>query len=154
MSDRSVTHATFHIERTYDASPARVYAAFADRQAKLAWSACHDVVDWQFDFREGGRELTRMQSPEIGEILVEHRYHDLVPGERIVFSYHMVHGGRRVSASVTTVELAPAGTGTRLTFTEHGAYLDGQASAAGIEEGTREGLENLAVFLSRQPTHA
>jgi uncharacterized protein YndB with AHSA1/START domain len=34
MSPRSATHATFVIERTYDATPARVFAAWADRSAK------------------------------------------------------------------------------------------------------------------------
>ena len=37
MSQRSATHATFVIERTYDASPARVFAAWADRSAKGRW---------------------------------------------------------------------------------------------------------------------
>jgi uncharacterized protein YndB with AHSA1/START domain len=154
MKDRSVTHATFHLERTYDATPARVFAAFADKQAKLAWTACHDVVDWEFDFREGGGELTRMRSPELGEIVVEHRYHDVVPGRRIVFSYDMRHGGVRVSAALTTVEIAPAPGGARLTLTEHGAYLDGAASPAEIEAGTAEGLESLAAYLTQQMTDA
>ena len=30
MTERSVTHATFVVERSYDASPARVFAAFAE----------------------------------------------------------------------------------------------------------------------------
>jgi uncharacterized protein YndB with AHSA1/START domain len=150
MSERSVTHATFRIERTYDAAPERVFAAFAEREAKLQWTACHDVLEWDFDFREGGRELTRMRSDELGEIVVEHRYHDIVAGQRIVFSYDMRHGGVRVSVALSTVELARDGSGTRLTFTEQGAYLDGGASPADIEHGTREGLENLAAFLARQ----
>ena len=33
MSDRSVTHATFELQRTYDATPARVFAAWADPTA-------------------------------------------------------------------------------------------------------------------------
>ena len=37
MSDRSVAHATFVVERTYDAVPARVFAAFAEPAAKAAW---------------------------------------------------------------------------------------------------------------------
>jgi uncharacterized protein YndB with AHSA1/START domain len=37
MSARSVTHATFSIERTYDASPRRVFAAFADSAIKAPW---------------------------------------------------------------------------------------------------------------------
>jgi uncharacterized protein YndB with AHSA1/START domain len=34
MTDRSVTHSTFVVERSYDASPARVFAAWADPGAK------------------------------------------------------------------------------------------------------------------------
>jgi uncharacterized protein YndB with AHSA1/START domain len=37
MTERSVTHATFVIERTYDASPSRVFAAFADPAIHDRW---------------------------------------------------------------------------------------------------------------------
>ena len=37
MPERSVTHDTFAVERTYDASPARVFAAWADPEAKSSW---------------------------------------------------------------------------------------------------------------------
>ena len=37
MTDRSVTHSTFVVERTYAAPPARVFAAFADPAARCAW---------------------------------------------------------------------------------------------------------------------
>ena len=37
MSDRSVVHNTFTIERTYDAPVTRVFAAFADWDAKQQW---------------------------------------------------------------------------------------------------------------------
>ncbi len=59
MSKRSVTHATFAIERTYDAAPAQVFAAWATPEAKRRWFAGPD--DWkrgayELDFRAGGRE--------------------------------------------------------------------------------------------------
>ena len=37
MTERSVTHATFCIERTLSASPARVFKAFAEQEAKDKW---------------------------------------------------------------------------------------------------------------------
>ena len=37
VSHRSAQHATFVIERTYAASPARVWSAWADPQQKLQW---------------------------------------------------------------------------------------------------------------------
>ena len=42
MTERSVTHATFVIERTYDASPARVFAAWSEAEAKARWFSCHE----------------------------------------------------------------------------------------------------------------
>lgn len=66
MTERSVMHATFVIERTYDASPARVFAAWADPAAKARWFAGPD--DWEsgayeLDFRVGGRERARGGPP-------------------------------------------------------------------------------------------
>ena len=37
MAERSVTHATFTLERTYDAPPAKVFKAFADPAIKRRW---------------------------------------------------------------------------------------------------------------------
>ena len=37
MSNRSATHATFVIERDYDAPPAQVFAAWASVEAKNQW---------------------------------------------------------------------------------------------------------------------
>jgi hypothetical protein len=45
MGKRSVTHATFTIERTYDASAARVFNAFADPAAKARWFVGSDEQD-------------------------------------------------------------------------------------------------------------
>lgn len=39
MSERSTVHDTFTIERHYDATPARVFKAFADPTAKALWFA-------------------------------------------------------------------------------------------------------------------
>ena len=55
MTERSVTHAKFVVERTYDASPARVFAAWADPAAKARWFGQPD----EFDFTVGGREINR-----------------------------------------------------------------------------------------------
>ena len=57
MTDRSVTHATFVVERGYDASPARVFAAWADPEAKARWFASPEEWgpdEFELDFR-GGR---------------------------------------------------------------------------------------------------
>ena len=70
-------------------------------------------------------------------------YHDIVPHERIVWSYAMQLGEQRISVSLATVELSPDGTGTRMRFTEQGVHLDGHDGIAERERGTQDLLDNL-----------
>jgi uncharacterized protein YndB with AHSA1/START domain len=71
---------------------------------------------------------------------------DIIPDRRIVLVYKMTIGPEPLSVSLATVELAASGDGTRLTYTEQGAYLDTSiASAKGHEEGCRGLLERLAA---------
>ena len=54
MSGRSVEHATFVVERKYEASPERAFAAWADPEAKARWYVDSDS-QLELDFRVGGR---------------------------------------------------------------------------------------------------
>ena len=148
---RSTRHATFVIERVYDATPARVFAAFAEDDAKLKWFGGPE--EWartarEFDFRVGGREY-HSGGPAGGQQHVfDARYYDIIPDERIVYAYEMYLDTTRISVSLTTVELIPEGSGkTRLKFTEQGVFLDGFDGAAGREEGSRWLLDKLGASL-------
>jgi len=77
-----------------------------------------------------------------------------VPNERIVSTYDMHLDDKRISVSLATVELKPAGAGTRLTYTEHGVFLDGYDIPAQREEGTRALLDQLDATLRRERAHA
>jgi uncharacterized protein YndB with AHSA1/START domain len=157
MTKRSVTHATFVVERSYAASPARVFNAWADPAAKRRWFGGPD--EWErgeyaLDFRVGGRERAG-GGPKGGPV---HRYDaiywDIVPNERIVSTYEMHLDEQRISVSLATVELKPEGSGTRLVLTEHGAFLDGYDNPAQREQGTRELLDALGEALQREPATA
>lgn len=152
MTARSVTHATFVLERGYGAPPARVFAAWADREAKARWFSCHP--EHELDFRVGGRELARGGEPG-GPVYTTHiLYQDIVPERRIVYTYDVLRDDSRMSVSVVTVQFEPDGAGTRLVFTEQGAFLDGHDTPAGREHGTRVGLERLDAELQREPVGA
>jgi len=151
MSERSVKHATFVIERTYDASPARVFAAWATSAAKGMWFVGPD--EWQkssheLDFRVGGRERVS-GGPKGGPVhAYDACYQDIVPNERIILAYDMHLDDKRISVSLATIELKPAGAGTRLIYTEQGAFLDGYDDAGSREQGTGHLLDALGASLN------
>ena len=150
MTKRSVTHSTFVLDREYDAPPHRVFAAWSDPEAKAEWFG---ASDFELDFRVGGREVNR-GGPEGGPVFTyDARYQDIVDGERIVYTYDMLMDDTRISVSVTTVEFEPSGAGTRLTYTEQGAFLDGHDTPEQREEGTGTLFEKLAQALGREPAN-
>jgi uncharacterized protein YndB with AHSA1/START domain len=157
VDERSVTHATFVIERTYDASPARVFAAFADPVVKRRWFAEGEgwkVDEFEVDFRAGGYERSRFRYQEGPVIRNDTVYQDIVPDRRIIVAYSMTIGDTRISTSLATVEFKPEGTGTRLVYTEQGAFLDGADKPADREAGCRMLLEALGAELERLPASA
>lgn len=145
-----VAHATFSVERSYPASPARVFAAFANQATKRRWFAegeGWEIEEFTLDFRVGGRETSRFRyqgGPPMGNDTI---FLDIVPERRIVLAYTMTVADTRISVSLATVELASLGEGTTLTYTEQGAFFDGADKAALREFGCRGLLEKLAAEL-------
>jgi uncharacterized protein YndB with AHSA1/START domain len=143
MSGRLVEHATFVVERKYEVSPERAFAAWADPEAKARWYVDSDA-QLELDFRVGGRERSRGTAPDGRDYSYEALYQDIVPGRRIVYTYEMVLEETRISVSLATVEFTPVGdNGTRLVFTEQGAFLDGHESPARRAEGMGSLLDAL-----------
>jgi uncharacterized protein YndB with AHSA1/START domain len=128
VTERSIIHDTFTIERTYPVPADRVFAAFASREAKDAWGGDGEPSEpgpgSEFDFRVGGRE--RFASAFQGTTYrYDACYYDIVPGQRIIYSYEMYANDARISVSVATIEFTATPAGTALSWTEQGAYLDG-----------------------------
>ena len=84
--------------------------------------------------------------------LFRSRFHEIVDDERIIFAYDLEHDHRLISVSLTTIEFFAAGDGgTRLRFTEQGAFFDGPHAAAEREHGTGELLDAFERFLAGEP---
>jgi uncharacterized protein YndB with AHSA1/START domain len=149
VSDRSTQHATFVIERTYDAPPARVWRAWTDPEQKLEWFGPRTLAkpEHELEFRVGGIERMTVQVPDGPLFTFDARYQDIVQGERFVHTYEMYRDDARISVSVATVELQAAGAGTKLTMTEQGVFLDGLDTSAEREHGTGELLDTLGTYL-------
>ena len=150
----SITHSTFVIERTYPATPERVFDAFADPAKKRRWfaeSKSAELLHYELDFREGGQERASLRlgaGPVKGMVMANHTtYQDIVPNSRIVFAYTMSLGDRHISASLVSIELLPADGGTQLVFTEQAAFFPQSDGPAIREAGWRQILEGLIAEL-------
>ncbi|QCI67985.1 SRPBCC family protein [Phreatobacter stygius] len=157
MTERSINHASFVITRHYPAAPAQVFQAFADTVIRRRWFIEGEgwtVDEFTADFAEGGRERSRFRFGADTPMSNDTVYHEILPNQRIVFSYAMTIGGKRISVSLATIEITAEGTGTRLVYTEQAAFLDGADRPADREAGSRELLEALAAELGRQPAGA
>ena len=120
----------------------------------LAWWGAGDAIEpreWAFDFRVGGHESNRSAPGADFAFGFDATYHDLVPDERIVYTYEMLLDGKRISVSLTSIELEPDGEGTRLRLTEHGAFFDGHEPAANRTDGVGSLLDALGSELERGP---
>jgi uncharacterized protein YndB with AHSA1/START domain len=151
MTQSSVTHDTFVLERTYDAPVTKVFHAWSDPNLKARWfagSANALGAGYELDFRIGGHEINRGGPPGGLVYTYDSEFRDIVPERRIVYTYEMFAGDDRISVSVATVEFHDVDGTTKLILTEQGVFLDGHDTSAQREIGTRQMLESLAGVVS------
>jgi uncharacterized protein YndB with AHSA1/START domain len=151
MTERSTVHGSFVLERTYPATPARVFAAFSDPEAKKQWfngPADLEPSKYSLDFQVGGREYLEIVMPDGGPVFsYDSCFQDIVAGERIIHTYDMHLDGQRMSVSVATIEFVPAGDAMTLRMTEHGVFLDGLDTNEQRREGTADFFDLIAKYL-------
>ena len=149
----NVVHHSFTVERRYNATPTRVFAAWSSAEQKSKWfhggeERSRDPL--KLDFRVGGRERASGVTKSGVRTTYEALYLNIIPDERIILTYWMDLDGRAISTSMQTVEFKADGGGTRLTFTEQDVFLDGFDGPQSREHGTKYMLENLAHALGEQ----
>jgi uncharacterized protein YndB with AHSA1/START domain len=148
---RTVVHAHFNLKRTYDAPVGRVWRAFTDEEAKQKWFGGTpdrwELLERRMDVRVGGSE--RVKGRWEGGLVstFDATYHDVIPNERLVYSYVMHLDERKISVSLATIELRAEGGKTTVSVTEQGAFLDGYDDAGSREQGTGHLLDALGASL-------
>ena len=150
----TITHDTFTIERTLDATPERVFEALSKPEIKARWFV--GPVEWKqnerrMDFRVGGKE--RLSGTHAGGMtsVFDATYFDIVPNERVVYVYEMTVNGEKISTSLATFRIERADDKTKLVLVEQGAYF-GDAPYAGNDsrrEGTEALMNQLVAVLQR-----
>ncbi|MBF9043318.1 polyketide cyclase [Rhodobacterales bacterium HKCCE4037] len=143
-SEPNITHDSFTLTREIAASPAQVFACWADPMLKRRWFVESDGPEWQtadyaLDFRTGGTETGRFELSE-GPGAGEHRqiahFLDIADDHRIVYAYTMAINGRIHSASLATVTFASTGSNrTHLTFHEQMTVIGDSDGVKGRRHG-------------------
>ena len=147
----TVAHATFVVDRTFDAPLDRVWDAFADPEQHARWFGSDPgftETEASEDFRVGGQAVQDGQWHDGPTSRYVATYTDIVERARIVSTYDMWVGGRHLSTSLTTTELTAVEGGTRLTYTEQGVFLDGQEDGSQREAGFQGIFDVLATYLA------
>jgi uncharacterized protein YndB with AHSA1/START domain len=154
VTDSTILHDTFVIERTYPKARSRVFAYLSDPARKQRWyGASGDGASFEMDFREGGAERSSStmgdQTPFPGAILANTgTYEDIVNEVRIVLATSQTLAGRRTSTSLITFELFDDGDGTRLVFTHQACFYEGSGGPEMRAAGWRHLLDRLAQVLA------
>lgn len=142
-----IAHATIVMERTYNASPTRVFAAWESVEARERWSAPDETIGIKYeeaDFREGGRDIVRCVAKDSADFLATVHYLDIRRNESLVFTECVAQSEANVSAALICVELRPAGAGTELKLTMQIAGLGGSGMEQNYQFGWSAALDNLA----------
>jgi uncharacterized protein YndB with AHSA1/START domain len=147
----SSQHASFSIERIYPATPARVFNAWSNPEAKARWFAGPD--GWkplvrEMDFRVGGHERVRGQHASGMTSDFHCTYHNIVPGRRVIYAYDMYVDDVLISISLVTVDIEPHEQGTRQLFTEQVVFLDGFDDGGGRERGSNYLVDQIGASLA------
>lgn len=150
---------TDRASRDIAAPPERVYAALVDPDALALWLPPEGMSGRfeRFDARPGGSyrlvltyaEGSRSPGKSTADSdIVEARFVDLVPGERVVQAIDFVAADPAFAGTMTmTWSVAPRGAGSRVVITA--ADVPAGIAAEDHAAGLASSLANLAAYLER-----
>jgi uncharacterized protein YndB with AHSA1/START domain len=132
----------FTIERTFKAAPGKVWQMWTTAKGIESWwgpaakDMGFDLKVLKLDVRPGGEYAIQMKDAKVA--LVNHgHYNAIVPNRRIEqvweFDIFLAPGEKPYDVAIT-IDLEPAGKGTKLTFRQ------GPLSTAEHTEGSRQGV--------------
>jgi uncharacterized protein YndB with AHSA1/START domain len=126
MSTQTTAKPSLTIKRRLKAPPAKVFAAWIDPEKVKLWMGPGEIkaLRVETDLRVGGRYRWVMKSPDGEEHDVSGVYREVVPNEKLVFTWAWKSMPER--ESLVTVEIRPDGDGSLLTLT-HEQFLDAEA---------------------------
>jgi uncharacterized protein YndB with AHSA1/START domain len=135
------------LTRRIKAPPARLWKAWSSADGIARWFGPRDsrVVHAEADLRVGGRYRIALEAPDGTANEVSGVYREIVPNERLAFSWAWKTTPDRVS--LVTVTLEADGDGTLLTLRHE--KLDDEVARRRHEDGWCQSLDSLEASISQ-----
>lgn len=153
MTDLPLCQGSFTLTRTWKASPARVFAAWADPAVKAQWfrgPSGWKEVRREIDVRVGGREIAEGQFAESGvTTLFDARYHVVEPDRRLIYVYDLYLSGALHSVTLASLDLEPDGDETHVSYAEQIVFMDGEDGVDMRRGGTEWHFENIQKLVTK-----
>jgi uncharacterized protein YndB with AHSA1/START domain len=145
MATAAIVKPSLTIKRRFNASPAKVFAAWTDPEKVKRWMAPGEITPLfaECDVRAGGRYHWIMQSVDGEEHDVSGTYREVIPNERLVFSWAWKSTPER--ESLVTLTFREDNGGTLLTLT-HEQFFD-EAARDRHQYGWSGAMEKLEKYL-------
>lgn len=126
MSTAATVKPSLTIKRRFNAPPAKVFSAWIDPEKVKRWMGPGEVkaLNVESDPRVGGRYRWIMQAPDGQQHDVSGSYREVVPNEKLVFTWAWKSTPER--QSLVTVTFKDDGGGTLMTL-HHEQFFDDDA---------------------------
>jgi uncharacterized protein YndB with AHSA1/START domain len=148
MSTAAAVKPSLTIKRRFNAPPAKVFAAWTDPEKVKRWMGPGDVkvLAIEGDACTGGRFRWLMQAPDGEHHDVSGIYREVIPNEKLVFTWAWKSTPER--ESLVTVTVKPDGDGTLMTLT-HEQFFD-ETARDNHNKGWTSAVDKLGEYLSAQ----
>jgi uncharacterized protein YndB with AHSA1/START domain len=145
MSTATAVKPSLTIKRRFNASPAKVFAAWTDPEKVKRWMGPGEVkvLRTEGDPRTGGKFRWVMQAPNGENHDVSGVYREIVPNEKVVFTWAWISTPER--ESLVTVTIKPDGDGSLMTL-QHEQFFD-ETARDNHNKGWTAIMDRLANFV-------
>jgi uncharacterized protein YndB with AHSA1/START domain len=145
------TSSTLTINRSFDASPRRVFDAWTNPDSRTGWWGPKNFTKLlqEIDLQVGGRHRLGMVSPEGEQHVSGGVYREIVPPQRLVMTEAWEDAeGKPGHETLVTITLDQRDDRTEMVFVQTG--FEDAASRDGHREGWTEAFDALAAAFARQ----
>lgn len=137
------------IERVFDAPPELVFEAWTKPEHLTKWWGPNDFTlpHCEVDFRVGGRYRFCMRSPDGEDHWVWGVYEEIVPPERLVFTWNREDATGRVWSSSSVVRATFTEQDGKTLFTLNQALFETPAYCGEHQIGWSQSLDRLGTYM-------